>query len=352
MTTATVARIALARPALAVVRRLPSSSSPTPLNLQSPILDYYTGRVITFTDGSCRRLQHADSPVRSDASLANLPACRRLHIEAIESSQAISRASSERGRHVRHQRRTVQRRGGGFDDYNGTNPPPSMATVRTEHRAVYGERPSAPPTSRRHRPTWWRSCRTSTATTRRSAACSWASERAGQVARADRPGPGPRRLRRIVGRGRLPEHVPGDAAADPRGGAELRHRPGDTNLPHPAVVSPAGPGELLGQFHDQNIFVGHGGLDPSTDAVQFDGRSRTQGRHGIREPTPDDDDPMPRSTLAIEQRDRMYNITRCSIFRPMPWDHPNFTGSNPALVGSGADHRVPMPSSYSTCCAG
>lgn len=32
--------------------------------------------------------------------------------------------------------------------------------------------------------------------------------------------------------------------------------------------------------------------------------------------------------------DRIYNLTRCSIFRPMPWDHENFTGGNPLLAGS------------------
>jgi hypothetical protein len=50
------------------------------------------------------------------------------------------------------------------------------------------------------------------------------------------------------------------------------------------------------------------------------------------------DDPLvagPGGTpLTPAELDRIYNIMHGSIFRPMPWDHPNFSGSNPLMAGS------------------
>lgn len=43
------------------------------------------------------------------------------------------------------------------------------------------------------------------------------------------------------------------------------------------------------------------------------------------------DDPVTPS-ITLNHLDRVYNIMRGCIFRPMPWDHPNFTGSNPYFV--------------------
>jgi len=40
------------------------------------------------------------------------------------------------------------------------------------------------------------------------------------------------------------------------------------------------------------------------------------------------------TSVSADDLDRIYNITRGCIFRPMPWDHPGFTGSNNAFVGT------------------
>src|SRR5439155_14230934 len=42
------------------------------------------------------------------------------------------------------------------------------------------------------------------------------------------------------------------------------------------------------------------------------------------------DDVFPPAQALIAQR--IYNIMHGCIMRPMPWDHPNFTGSNPSLI--------------------
>jgi hypothetical protein len=77
----------------------------------------------------------------------------------------------------------------------------------------------------------------------------------------------------------------------------------------------------------QSIFT-PAGVSNATD--QFEVMAQPYGADHVRD-NADDDVPVPRSTLPIAQRDRIQNITRCSIFRPMPWDHPNFTGSNSML---------------------
>ncbi|MEX2175437.1 MAG: hypothetical protein WD872_13830 [Pirellulaceae bacterium] len=72
-------------------------------------------------------------------------------------------------------------------------------------------------------------------------------------------------------------------------------------------------------------------LAPSGVATAFEQyqiMAHPYGRDGQRG-TADD----PTGSLTLDQLDRIYNLTRCSIFRPMPWDHPNFTGSNPNMVG-------------------
>ena len=51
------------------------------------------------------------------------------------------------------------------------------------------------------------------------------------------------------------------------------------------------------------------------------------GADRLRDTADDQSSPIP-----LEQRDRIYNITRGCIFRPMPWDHPNFSGSNTAFA--------------------
>jgi hypothetical protein len=59
------------------------------------------------------------------------------------------------------------------------------------------------------------------------------------------------------------------------------------------------------------------------------------GSDGVRntgdEPTEGSPEP-----LTLHDLDRIYNIMRGCIFRPMPWNHPNFTGSNPNFAATSA----------------
>ncbi len=78
-----------------------------------------------------------------------------------------------------------------------------------------------------------------------------------------------------------------------------------------------------------NSILAPAGVNQPADQYQY--ISQPYGPNGIREPGVDD------ATVPIEQLDRIYSITRGCIFRPMPWDHPNFTGSNPAFDSTNAD---------------
>lgn len=52
------------------------------------------------------------------------------------------------------------------------------------------------------------------------------------------------------------------------------------------------------------------------------------GPNGVRG---DGDDPV--GSFTPDQLDRIHHIMHGSIFRPMPWDHPSFTGGNPNFEG-------------------
>ena len=78
-----------------------------------------------------------------------------------------------------------------------------------------------------------------------------------------------------------------------------------------------------------SILVPAGVTNPTR---QFEIIALPYGNNKIREPgVMGGDDP---TEVTPDVLDRIYSLTRCSIFRPMPWDHPNFTGGNAALAGS------------------
>lgn len=54
------------------------------------------------------------------------------------------------------------------------------------------------------------------------------------------------------------------------------------------------------------------------------------GRDGIRDNT-DDDNPINRTDVQMQQRDAIVALKRSIIFRPLREDHPGFTGGNPAF---------------------
>ncbi|MCI0358192.1 MAG: hypothetical protein L0211_06900, partial [Planctomycetaceae bacterium] len=86
---------------------------------------------------------------------------------------------------------------------------------------------------------------------------------------------------------------------------------------------------IIARILDQNSGIGSMDRnDPNQVPRMFQIMAQPYGPDGSRNFTADNPTEVP-----IEHLDRIYNITRCSIFRPMPWDHPNFTGSNPLLTG-------------------
>jgi hypothetical protein len=95
-------------------------------------------------------------------------------------------------------------------------------------------------------------------------------------------------------------------------------------------------------FIVQQIFVPNGFTSPADDALMLRIMAQPYGPNGRREQDPGNlantigDDPimMGMQTVTYDMLDRIYGITRASIFRPMPWDHPNFTGSNAAFQGN------------------
>jgi hypothetical protein len=78
-------------------------------------------------------------------------------------------------------------------------------------------------------------------------------------------------------------------------------------------------------FIIDSILVPAGVTQPND---QYRTIAQPYGPNGIREPGVDD------SVVPMDQLDRIYGITRGCIFRPMPWDHPNFTGSSQQFAGS------------------
>jgi hypothetical protein len=301
----------------------------TPINQHAPILDYYSGRVITFTSGnaggySSRILQYDPT--------VNPP---RLHIEAIESSQSISVVPGAGDTFVINGA-PFNGVGAGFDDYNGVNPPNPLTAAVLNISAVYGDVRSidttVPPAAPRLAPP--------------------PTDLVALLPHFNGYDPLFGRVYKGVGTPTGQTAVAIDQGLALGGFDEPWDAPDYQNMylaMQPAITAvmntdtdPANNVPMFPSFHRPDlvnywvaymitsIFVPAG--VGNTNGEQFEIMAQPYGADHIRD-NADDDTPVPRSTLPIEQRDRIYNITRCSIFRPMPWDHPNFTGSNAALTG-------------------
>jgi hypothetical protein len=82
--------------------------------------------------------------------------------------------------------------------------------------------------------------------------------------------------------------------------------------------------------------AGYDRTDPNELAIMVRIMAQPYGPDGVRgTPAVPGDDPVSNMpTVTHDMLDRIYNLTHGSIFRPMPWDHPNFTGSNAAFTGT------------------
>jgi hypothetical protein len=295
----------------------------TPANQQMPWLDYYTGRVLTFTTGpaagySTRVLQY--DPTVTPA---------RLHVEAIETAQTFSLVPNVGDTFIINGA-PFNGAGAGFDDTN--SPPSSVLNIS----AVYAHQ------SAQNLPAF-----PSSDLVALLPHLNGYDTQFGRVyfnASSIAPPPNPVPITSGLARGGFDE--PWDAAdyqnmflamVPPVAAVQNSDTDPTNNVPIlPSFHRP----ELVNYWINYmitGIFVPAG---VTNAAEQFEVMAQPYGADQFRN-TADDDVPVPRSTLSIEQRDRIYNITRCSVFRPMPWDHPNFTGSNAALAGA---FNNPVPS--------